>query len=127
MANIIVERCRQNWPGFWRTYRWLLIIFFVGLLCDAASTIRFMRSEGPEAETNPGIRIVSQVLGPAGIYIGPLIAVVGKTCAALLVSVYWRRGAVYILVVGSILSYWAAWYNVWGTHLYVPRLLLWLP
>ena len=127
MTNIIIERYRRNRPGFWRTYRWLLAIFFVGLLCDAVSTIRFMRSEGPEAETNPGIRMVSQVLGPAGIFIGPLIAVFGKTAAALLVSIYWRRGAAYVLLVGSILSYWAAWYNVWGADLYVPRLLLWLP
>jgi len=43
--------------------------------------------------------------------------------AAIVVTVFLRRWAVYILVPLIILYGWAAWYNLYGYEVYYPRLL----
>ena len=124
MANRIIERLRDNSRGFWGKYYWLTLIFVVSVLCDALSTIHFMRKWGPEAEIHLAIRWTSMLFGNI---IGPLIGAFGKAVAGLLVAIYLRRFAVYILITVSIISFWAAWYNVWGYKVYEPNILNWIP
>ena len=123
MAKRVITRFRDNYQGFWKAYRWFLTVFVVAILCDAASTIYFMTSSGPDFEEHPAIRIVSMLFGP---FVGPLIGAIAKILTGILVAIYCRRWAVHILLTVSILSFWAAWYNVWGQEMYVPRLIKWL-
>ena len=120
----IVEKFRDNCRGFWRAYRWFIVVFVVAVFCDVASTIYFMTRESAPQEIHPVIRLVSRLLGPI---IGPLLSGIGKAVAGIIVAIYCRRFAGYIFAVAAIISLWAAWYNVWGINLYVPNLIRWIP
>ena len=120
----IVEKFRDNYRGFWRAYRWFIVVFVVAVFCDVASTIYFMTRESAPEETHPVIRMVSRVFGPI---IGPLLSGIGKAVAGVIVAIYCRRFAVYIFVLAAIISLWAAWYNVWGINIYEPNIIRWLP
>lgn len=124
MANWLTTKLKENSWGFWKDYRWFIIVFVIALFCDAAGTIHFMLIEGPDVEIHPVIRLVSKILGPVA---GPLIAAVGKAFAGILVCIYCRRFAAYIFVAASIISFWAAWYNLWGFKIYTPLILRWIP
>ncbi|MCP4710595.1 MAG: hypothetical protein GY869_18380, partial [Planctomycetes bacterium] len=107
-------------------YRWFIILFVVALLCDALSTIHFMRREGhPDSEIHLAIRLIAQIFGPI---IGPLIAFVGKAVCGLAVCIYLRRWALYIFTPVIVLSFWAAWYNIWGWQTgYIPNIFRIIP
>jgi hypothetical protein len=123
MLQEIIERWKRNWRGFWGRYWWLILVFVAALGCDAASTIYFMmRDGGHENEVHPAIWLSSAVFGPV---LGPLLGWAGKAAAGIAVAVYWRRIAVYLFGVASILSFWAAWYNIWGVNIYIPRIFRW--
>jgi hypothetical protein len=124
LNNRIIQRLRDNSRGFWRKYYLVIMIFLAAVLCDALSTIHFMRKWGPEAEIHLAIRWMSMWFGNI---LGPLIGALGKAIAGLLVAVYLRRFAIYILLAVSIISFWAAWYNVWGYKIYEPNILNWIP
>jgi len=118
----LINRFRKNWCGFWKTYSWLIAVFIVALFCDAASTIHFMLRAGPEVEMHPIIRCISRIMGPV---VGPLAAATGKAITGIALAVYLRRFAAYLFVTASIISFWAAWYNIWGHKLYTPMILEW--
>ena len=124
MAHRIIERFHENRRGFWQKYKYLIIIFLVSLFCDALSTIHFMRRLGPEAEMHLVIRWVSILFGNT---MGPLLGALGKAVSGLLVAIYLRRFAIYIFISVSIISLWAAWYNVWGYKVYEPNIFSWFP
>jgi hypothetical protein len=119
---MVVERFVYNYKGFWGRYWLFALIFFVALLCDGFSTIYFMLGAGPESELHPAVKIVSYLFGPV---VGPLVGVLCKGFFGVLVAIYLRRFAGYIFLVVAILSFWAAWYNVWGSELYVPLFMKW--
>jgi len=79
---------------------------------------------GPEAEIHPMVRIASRLAGPVA---GPLLGALVKAVAGVVVSIYCRRWAVHILVTVSLISFWAAWYNVWGVNFYLPYIMQWVP
>jgi uncharacterized membrane protein len=79
---------------------------------------------GIEAELHPGFYFVSRIFGPN---VGPLLGAAGKAIAAFVVAIYYRRFAAYILLAPTIISLWAAWYNIWGIHTYVPLIFNWMP
>ena len=87
-------------------------------LGDMASTMYFMRTEGPQAEGNPGVRLVSIALGPI---LGPVVAKLCQFAATILLAIYLRRWATVILATVTVLCAWATWCNLWGCHLYYPR------
>ncbi len=74
-------------------------------------------------ELHPVIQLASAILGPVA---GPLFAAMGKIAALILVCLLLPRAAKYVLFAASGLSFWAAWYNIGGCQLYVPRLIKWL-
>jgi ABC-type phosphate transport system permease subunit len=111
---------RVNSIGFWKKFRWMIIVFFIALLCDALSTVHFMRHTGPEAELHPGVQFMSELCGPVA---GPLIGMILKATAGIAVAIYLRKYAGVIFFTGSVLSFWAAWYNLWGCDIYVPYIL----
>jgi len=115
---------RENYRGFWKDYRWFIVVFVVSLFCDAGSTMHFMLREGPDAEMHIVIRFLAETLGPVT---GPLIGAIGKVVAGVVVGVYIKRFAGYIFVTASIISFWAAWYNLWGFKLYTPIIVQWFP
>jgi len=119
MAHIF-ERLEKNSKGFWRTYRWFIAVFIIALLCDAASTIHFMLRYGPEAEIHLVIRFMSMAFG---CVVGPLLGMIGKAAAGVIVAIYLRRFALCIFVSASIISFLAAWYNVLVMTVYVPGIL----
>jgi len=122
--NRIIEKFRDNCRGFWRAYRWFIVAFVVAVFCDVASTVYFMTQESAPDEVHPAIRLVSRLLGPV---IGPLVGGIGKAAAGIVVAIYCRQFAVYIFVLAAIISFWAAWYNVWGINIYEPNIVRWLP
>ena len=114
------HRLRRNARGYLEDCRLLLVAFLIAAVLDLFTTMRFMLADGAETEFHPAIRLVSWLFGPIW---GP---VVGKLCqfaAALLITIYFRRYAKIILAITTFLYAWAAWYNVWGKSLYVPRLM----
>ena len=83
-----------------------------------------MQQDGANAEVRPAVQLASRILGTIA---GPLLGVVAKAAAGLVVAIYWRRFAPYILLAVAALSFWAAWYNIWGADVYTPRILYWIP
>jgi hypothetical protein len=120
LTHWVVARFRINCIGFWKKFRWPAIIFVLALLCDALSTVYFMRKTGPESELHPGVQFISELLGPVA---GPLAAMTLKAIAGIAVAIYLKKYAAYIFITGSVISFWAAWYNMWGHEYYVPNLL----
>lgn len=116
----IFERLQENRRGFVRQHWLLLTLMILAALGDMGSTMYFMHTEGPEAEGHPVVRLVSIVLGPI---LGPVAGKLCQLAAAILVTIYLRRWAAVILATVTILYAWATWYNLWGCHLYYPRLL----
>ena len=116
----VLTRFRENWVGFIRAYRIFLVLVVLASLADMASTIYFMLSQGPAAEGHPAVRMVSMAYGPV---LGPILGKSIQFLTVLGITVFLRRWAVYIFVPVIILYAWAAWYNVWGYHLYHPNLL----
>ena len=102
----------------------MLIVFFVSLLCDGASTIHFMVRTGPEPEIHPLVRVAARLVGPVA---GPLFGALVKALAGIIVAIYCRRFAAHILILASLISLWAAWYNVWGIYVYSPAFMQWMP
>ncbi len=117
-----VNRFKNNWIGYVSEYRILLIITLLAAIADMISTCRFMLIEGAETEAHPGVRLICMVLGPI---VGPLVGKICQLVAVLAMTVYFRRYAIYLFIPVIILYSWAAWYNIWGSQLYYPR-LLWL-
>ncbi len=124
MANIVFEKFKANYKYVIFTNRWLITIFIIALLCDGASTIYVMLNEGMENELHPVIRFVS--VGLLGPVLGPLAAVASKAVAGIAVAIYLKRFAPYIFTAAIIVSFWAAWYNIWGWKIYTPIGLKWL-
>jgi hypothetical protein len=119
----VATRFRENWHGYVQQYRVFLVLAVLASLADMASTVYFMLIRGAGAEQHPAVRTFSYILGPI---LGPVL---GKTVQFFVViglTVFLRRGALYIFVTVIVLYAWAAWYNVWGHEHYYPRLLDWL-
>ena len=113
--------------SFWQTYRKWIVLFILGNLCDGASTIYFMLTDPMAEELHPVIAMAAHILGPVG---GPLLGIIGKVLAGLIVALYLHRfgrlGPICLFLIGIILSFWAAWYNMWGVEIYTPRIMQWL-
>ncbi len=110
--NDVAGQLRANWNGYLARYWLLLILLALAAIADMLSTVFFMIIDGPEVEGHPIIRLLSIALGPV---LGP---VVGKLCqfaAAVVLTVYLRRWAIYIFVTVIILYAWAAVYNIVAT------------
>ncbi len=122
--KLIRERFAKNWEGFWRQWKFVIVVFYFALLLDAVSTIYFMRYEGVEAEMHPMVNQMSRLCGPIA---GPLLGAAFKGIAGIVVAVFWRRIAGFIFVTVSLISFWAAWYNLWGHRIYQPAIYSWWP
>lgn len=123
--NPIKARFDHNANGFLQQYAILLTIYFLALTADGISTIHFMLHEGTaNTEMHPAVSLAARVFGPV---LGPILGVIGKAVAGLVVAIYWRRIAWIILLVPTVLSLWAAWYNLWGWQYYEPSIYLWWP
>lgn len=120
MRHPVAERLRQNGQNYWRDCRVYILVLCLAAVADGASTVWFMRNEGVETEWNPIVRHAALVLGPL------LGTIAGKTFqifAGVVVTLYWRRWAPHLFLAASVIYVWAAWYNVWGRHIYTPILL----
>jgi hypothetical protein len=120
----IRERFEKNWDGFWDQWKVVVVFFYIALLADAISTIHFMRHEGIDSELHPMVNLAAQCFGPIA---GPLIGAALKAVSGLVVAVFWRRIAGFIFGIVSIISVWAAWYNLWGHRIYLPAIQSWWP
>jgi hypothetical protein len=116
----IVARLRENWVGYVHEYRVFLVLVVLASLADMLSTIHFMLYAGPQAEFHPTVRFISVLFGPV---LGPILGKAVQVTVIITLTVFLRRWAVFIFIPVIILYFWAAWYNVWGYHLYTPRLL----
>jgi uncharacterized protein YacL len=119
----IVRRLRENWSGYVRQYCVFLILVVLVSVADVASTIHFMQHAGPQVELHPTVRVLSESVGPV---LGPLLGKAVQVIVLVVLTVFFRRRAIFIFIPVIILYAWAAWYNVWGHELYYPRLLHWL-
>jgi len=116
----IYTRLHENWVGYVDQYRVFLVLVVLASLADMASTIHFMLNSSPQAEFHPTVRFLSQFFGPV---LGPVFGKTVQFIVTITLTVFLRRGAIFIFVPVIVLYAWAAWYNVWGYHLYYPRLL----
>ena len=116
----IFARLQANLAGYFAKCRWFLLAFSLAAVLDLITTMRFMLADGAENELHPVIRFVSWLLGPIA---GPVLGKVCQFIAAVCITIYFRRYAKGILLLATLLYLWAAWYNVWGKNLYVPRLM----
>jgi hypothetical protein len=116
----ISTRLRENWEGYVRQYRVFLVLVLLASLADMVSTIHFMLYAGPQAELHPTVRFISQLFGPV---LGPMLGKAIQVIVIFALTVFLRRWAVFIFIPVIILYTWAAWYNIWGYHLYTPRLV----
>ena len=116
----IVERLNVNWHGYVRQYYILLILTVAAASADMLSTVYIMLVYGTDAEWHPTIRMVAMALGPV---FGPIVGKLWQFAIVIVLTVYLRFWAVYIFLTVIVLYTWAAWYNIWGCHLYYPRLL----
>lgn len=109
----VLDRFHGNSLGFVQSHRWFLLFFCVALLCDAASTTYYMLrwNLGPENDLHPMIRFYATHFGP--VY-GPFIGAYAKAFAAIVLAIYLRPWAQYILSVPAVIYLFAAWYNIWG-------------
>ena len=119
----IATRFRENYEGFWKHYSWLVVVFVAALLCDGISTVHFMRHEGVDGEMHPAIYSISLFLGPVA---GPIVGMCIKALAGIGLAIYLRKYAIYIFFAASALSFWAAWYNIWGWRVYTPIIFEWI-
>lgn len=119
----VATRFRENWIGYVQEYRVALILVVLASLADMASTTHFMLSRGPAAEGHPAVRMLAEIYGPI---LGPFLGKAVQFLTLIGVTVFLRRWALFIMVPTVILYAWAAWYNVWGHALYLPRLVQWL-
>lgn len=120
---LIRRRLVENYPGYWRRYGMLFAMTCVAALADLLTTMRFMATDGVEAELHPAIRMASIALGPV---LGPLVGKLAQVLAIVVVTVYCRRFAVGIFMATTLMYAWAAWYNEWGRWFYSPLLVDWL-
>ena len=81
-----------------------------------------MLRDGIDAEIHLAIRYVSKVFGPV---LGPTIGTLGKIAAGVIVGLCSRKLAPYVFATASAISFLAAWYNIWGTHILTT--LKWIP
>ena len=116
----IVARLHENWVGYVQEYRVFLVLVILASLADMASTMHFMLFAGPQAEIHPTVRFLAVYLGP---FLGPLLGKAIQVTVIIVLTVFLRRWATFIFIPVIILYFWAAWYNVWGYHLYYPQLL----
>ncbi len=116
----IVTRLRENWVGYVHEYRVFLVLVALASLADMASTIHFMYHAGPQAELHPTVRFLAEYFG---LWLGPALGKTVQFIVLITLTVFLRRWAIFIFIPVIILYFWAAWYNVWGYHLYYPRLL----
>lgn len=110
----------DNAAGFFAAHRMVLIILVVAAMADLATTIRFMLADGVHQEVHPVIRAVSVLFGPI---MGPTIGKLGQVVGVLIIGILFRRHARIIIATVAFLYAWAAWYNIWGVHLYTPRIV----
>jgi hypothetical protein len=106
--------------GYFKNCGLLIIAFALATLADMYSTISFMLLDGIDVELHPVIRYISLLLGPIW---GP---VVGKLCqfiGVIIVTLYLKRWARYILIITTVVYSWAAWYNLWGKDMHIPILM----
>jgi hypothetical protein len=113
-ATTVVANFRHNYAGFWRSYKWLILLLCTGLLCDAISTIGFMEELGIKAELNPSVRALSYAFGTTA---GPLLGAILKAGVCCAICVYYRRFAPYMFCFATFAYFFAAWFNVWGIYL----------
>lgn len=79
----------------------------------------------PDNEIHLVIRWAGKIFGPV---LGPMIGFAAKAALGILICIYLRRWTVYILTPVIILSFWAAWYNIWGWKTgYVPNIFRIIP
>ena len=124
MHKSIAEKFRTNVRMVWVDNRWFFIIFLAALLADMLSTIYFMRKFGPESEIHPVIRLLSRHFG---VIAGPLLGFAGKALGGFIVAVFLGKWSRYLFVAATIISFWAAWFNIWGAKIiqHTPNILHW--
>ncbi len=116
----LVARFTVNLDGYFREYRIWLILLALAAVADTISTIMFMVTDGIDHEVHPGVRVMSLVLGPIA---GPIASKMLQVLGVMAITIYFRQRAWIIFMPVVILYTWAAWYNIWGRNIYVPRLL----
>ena len=116
----IMDRLNTNWKGYIHRYNVLIFLTLAAASADMLSTVYVMLIYGTQAEWHPTIRMVAMALGPV---LGPIVGKLWQFAIIIALTVYLRSWALYIFLTVIVLYSWAAWYNIWGCHIYYPRLL----
>jgi len=114
----------DHFYAFIRKHCFWIALYALALLCDTLSTIHIMLRAGTDVEMHPIVGLVSRWLGPVW---GPIVGFFGKLLGGILVAMYWRGVAAAIFLCASIISFWAAWFNLWGYQVYTPAIFDWWP
>ena len=105
----------SDFEPLWERYKWVFLVCFLGILCDGLSTAYFMRNLGIDKEIHIVFRASANIFGPI---LGPLFGACWKMASCGIAVVLCKRFTVYILTAVTVISFWAAWYNIWGIKIY---------
>ena len=102
----------QNYDGYWIAIRPYFLFFLAAVMCDAGSTTYFMLNYNltPNAELHPLFQLFMWSYGPV---IGPFVGAYTKAISALVITLYSCLLAKVVLVLATLISMLAAWYNIW--------------
>ncbi len=99
-------------PGvFVRKYLPSLACLLIGASLDTATTIVFMLQTSPSEEMHPVVRAAAEVFG---VWVGMVLATVGRLMFVLLVAGLWRRWCNWVLGICALLYVLAAGSNHFG-------------
>lgn len=96
----------------WQKHRILITVLIVGFMFDTLSTIHFMAREGVEFEIHPLVKFSALFLGPVAGTI--LSAFCYKMVVCILLAMYLKQIRLWILLLPSITSTFAGFYNLFG-------------
>ncbi|MCH2208671.1 MAG: hypothetical protein MK132_22760 [Lentisphaerales bacterium] len=111
--NNIASRLKRNSQDFIIEHHYFITLLIVAASVDAASTIYFMHTVGPQLEIHPVIRELGFILGPT---LGPILGKILQITVGMSAVIYLRKYAKYILVIAAVIYSWAATAN-FLTHL----------
>lgn len=107
-----IKQYKSHFEELWRNHKLLIIILLICFLFDTLTTIHFMRHSGIHGEIHPLVRYSALILGPITGTI--LSAFCFKAVASILLAMFLRPIRLWILILPSITSGFAGFYNLLG-------------
>ncbi len=110
--EIRLKQLNNEFDNMWHKYHFLIILLICMLLFDTLTTIEFMAHDGIEREFHPLVKYSALLFGPVTGTI--LCAFMFRTIAGLFLALYLHNFRLLILILPTITSTIAGFYNLFG-------------